>query len=637
MANANTETTPAAAAAATSTPCLTCYFKTRNETGDGMGKDSTSGKAFLFQEAGKKSSYLLQEQDQGSPGNSDDNDDIDCYSIPKPAHLVIEHDTNPTTNPNNDCPFFFGGLQIVFSTKSIEIYLTSPGGKETYLMTCKGIPYKKNTNEDAATKSASSERPKSAEWFRALCVVPGGPRSVSRLRIKLIGSTSATDATIIKVQYMKITARIVQHPPSPTRATTMKSTTTNTNSQRVGQKPSSYNAMFAPLMSTASARSTSEPPLTQSDLGAAMAGLSFMARKTEENMAELFKQQSKKVEEHVESCFTRMELQMRALKPTLAVQHQLIIQNQTIMKEQQRIMEYQTTQINNLLNDKHDLKVRVQSLQADISIIRSQSSNNNEDKVDTHVDHNVVKNSDSSAMATGPPNIAPMVDANDSPTTPSSVFDPENLDCTATAQKKGDKSCQIPIPDEGSDTKMENILLRNAIQNTSKGIDEKPLVAGCGGPTMMYDDTVEDIRITIEDINFQNAEEEIEMKANNLHFKKALEKTAKEIEEGPFNGGCGSMLTGAEVEIIRKIDAVISSHANPTTISKDSTNSPKLIPNNNDDEVYDHIANIEVTLVDDERTVVDDEDDDEEVPPNEKSIIESSSEEMLDVKSQEDK
>ncbi|VEU37241.1 unnamed protein product [Pseudo-nitzschia multistriata] len=124
----------------------------------------------------------------------------------------------------------------------------------------------------------------------------------------------------------------------------------------------------------------SEPPLTQSDLGAAMSGLSFMARKTEENMANLFRQQSTKMEEHMNSYFSGLEMQMCSLKHTLAAQYQLIQENQIIMKEQQGIIEYQTAQIEKLANDNDELKEKMRSLQEDISIFRLQGPCNNANK-----------------------------------------------------------------------------------------------------------------------------------------------------------------------------------------------------------------------------------------------------------------
>ena len=249
-------------------PQLTCYFKSRNENGDDdASTETTSGKALLCQETGKKSSFLLQPKNEQSPKDTDTKGGINWYSVPKPGHLFVEQDNHPTDTKG----FFFGGLQLIFDARNIEIYLTSPEGKESYLMTCKGIPYKMNGKENVSQESESK-----VEWRRALCVVPGGPRCISSLRIKLIGATSPPDSTTVKMQFLKLTARIVNaSAPSPRTPATP---------QRVKANPQSFSPnMFGPPTMNMNATSDSEPPLTQKDLGAAMAGLSFMARKTEEN------------------------------------------------------------------------------------------------------------------------------------------------------------------------------------------------------------------------------------------------------------------------------------------------------------------------------------------------------------------
>eukprot|EP00536_Pseudo-nitzschia_multiseries_P006760 jgi/Psemu1/324469/estExt_fgenesh1_pg.C_1480001 len=393
---------------------LTCYFRTSsNGNVDAVEKDGISGKISLFQEKGKKSSYLLQPQKQeGKEGSSDDNEQIHYHTIPRPAHLIIEH-TEPltddaSTETKRNCPFFFGGLQIVFSGKTVEIYLTNPDGKETYLMTCKGIPYRMNKKE-LGGKSAPIKISHVAEWHRAICVVPGGPRSISRLRIKLAGSVSAKDSTTVRLHYMKLTARMVNHSQASTDGTTTKMPGTNTNSQRVEQNKRNLHSSTMPIpgptansqrveqnqrntnhslmtsMAGNKGAPQSQPPLTQSDLGAAMAGLSFMARKTEENMTELFKQQSKQMEENIESFFAKMQMQMYTLNSTISVQQQLIKENQNIMKEQQKMIEHQTNQIQKLVDDNHDLKVKMQSLHVEFSLLGSGGSfyNYNVDEVKT--------------------------------------------------------------------------------------------------------------------------------------------------------------------------------------------------------------------------------------------------------------
>jgi len=339
---------------------------------------------------------------------------------------------------------------------------------------------------------------KPAEWHRAICVVPGGPRNITRLRIKLIGSISGADSITAKLHYMKLTARIPDHSSTTERtATTRKPPIATANSQRIEQNPRNSNhSMLAMMMGSTSASATttptSEPPLTQSDLGAAMAGLSFMARKTEENMADLFKQQSNNMVEHMNSCFKRLEIQTYTLQSSLTVQHQLTKENQTIMKEQQRIIEYQSTQIEKLLNDNHDLKVRMQALQTDFSILGSQGSLHNSDE----------------------------------------------------------------------------------------------------------------------------------------------DKKTRKIEERHSDGGCGCILDHTEEDIAKKINGAISSHINPSITASDTTaNTAKGVQNNNDDESCNHIANIEVMLVEDDPVAVNEADDDdcEDVSHEDKSFGESIPEGLADI------
>lgn len=574
-----------------STPHLICHFRTRRDENDAnVGKETTSGKAPLFRETGKKSSYLLQSQKAKSPENIDAKDDgIDWYSIPKPAHLVVEHEKNPTvtTESLQERTFFFGGLQLVFDAKNIEIYLTSPGGEESYLMTCKGIPYKMNEKENVSEESKSIQ-PKVVEWRRALCVVPGGPRCISCLRIKLIGSTSTSDNTNTKVRYMKLTARIVDPSPSSTGTSAQKSPVATTNPQQPGKNLRSFNpSMFAPTTTAKDATSNSEPPLTQKDLGAAMAGLSFMARKTEEQMADLFKQQSKKIENNLESYFARMESQLRALNPTLTFQHQLIKENQTILKEQQKVIDHQTTQINKLLNDNQDLQVRVQSLQADISILRSQESYSNARKANECSNENDTIISEKKVTAKHPPS---ELDADDSPS--------------------------APLDTEEKTIKMENDRLRNVLQNVARDIDEEPILRGCGGTAMVPPSAAlvtGKKNIKLENAHLRNViqnvsrgiDEEPLLKGcggtDAMYPEKADVKAAKEIEEIVQNSGCGFLLHGIEAEITRKIDSTISSRMKPSAVSLDTTRSIKNIQKKYCEELYNNTPNIEVTLMEEEQ------------------------------------
>jgi hypothetical protein len=555
-----------------------CYFRTRNENGDDAGNETTFGKALLFQETGKKSSYLLQRKEGQSLETMDANETIAWYSIPKPAHVVVEHDkhTATSTDSKKDRTFFFGGLQLVFDAKNVEIYLTSPEGKETYLMTSKGIPYKMNDEGSISKESESRER--KVEWRRALCVVPGGPRCISSVRINLIGDTSkaASTSNTINVRYLKLTARIVNNQsPSSNMPSKIKLPSKTNNPPQIGKTSNPF--MVAPAMSTTNPTSSSEPPLTQKDLGAAMAGLSFMARKTEENMSDLLEKQSKNIEKHLASYFTRIEMQMHALKPTLVMQHQLIKENQIMMKEQQQIIEYQTTQINKLLNDNQDLQVRVQSLQADVSILRSQVSDSNTGEENScYIQNAETSESKTTAKTSSFKSISPSDNA------PSSLV----------------------LRSKEIDIKMENAHLRKVIKNIARGIDEEPLLGGCGGTTGMHPGSMEDTVMNVENKSHHHAEsrEKVKTNTNPIDLEKVVREATKEIEDIPFSGGCGSILHGIEGEIMRKIDSVISSGINPSAVSLDTTRSLKNKQKKYSDEVYNHTSNIEVTLLQDEQT-----------------------------------
>mmetsp|Transcript_20623 Transcript_20623/g.42402 ORF Transcript_20623/g.42402 Transcript_20623/m.42402 type:complete len:630 (+) Transcript_20623:43-1932(+) len=612
MLNAKTPKSIAIDDSSTSTSHLVCYFKKTNKTSDNIENERITGKAVLFRELGKKSSYLFQQKQEGSSGNPNCKDKIDGYSIPTPANMVIEHDVRPATDATSESinysSFFFGGLQLVFSAKTIEIYLTVPGGEETYLMTCKGIPYNKDEKKNVSNESTSSIQSNAPLWRRALCVVPGGPRCVSSLRIKLIGSTSASDKTTINVQHIKLTARTVNPSQSSFRRpmAPKSSHTTSTNPQTAGRTipPSLNRSAFAPMTSSPhdSASMSSEPPLTQSDLGAAMAGLSFMARKTEENITALFKQQSKKMEDHLESYFAGIDQQMRTLKPVIVAQHQLIAENQTMIKKQQQIMDHQNTQINKLLNGNQDLKVRVQSLQADISILQSQASYTNRiDETNTSMNLGDIGNPETTVTEKSVP----------SSTLP--------LDVDADDDDDDDDFVRVVPGSDERIEKLENINLRKVIQNTARDFDEDPLLKGCGAPMMMYNGTDNRVKINKEPIDFQHLDHGTNTTTKNLYLKKVVGNAAKDLGAIPFAGGCGAMLHDMEGGIMRKIDAAISSRIRPSTIPLDTTESIKQIQQKYHHEFYNHSANIEVTLKEDEGIQLDEEDDKEKIFFDEKS------------------
>jgi len=163
----------------------------------------------------------------------------------------------------------------------------------------------------------------------------------------------------------------------------------------------------------------------------------------------------------------------------------------------------------------------------------------------------------------------------------------------------------LVIRSKDIDIKMENAHLRKVIKNIARGIDEEPLLGGCGGTTGMHPGSMEDTVVNVENKSHHHAKSGEKVKTNNTnpnHFEKVVREATKEIEDIPFSGGCGSILHGIEGEIMRKIDSVISSGIDPSAVSLDTTRSLKNIQKKYSDEVYNHTSNIEVTLLQDEQT-----------------------------------
>ena len=99
--------------------------------------------------------------------------------------------------------------------------------------------------------------------------------------------------------------------------------------------------------------------------------------------------------------------------------------------------------------------------------------------------------------------------------------------------------------------------------------------------------------------------------SNENRLKKAVYLGAREIEEIPSIGGCGSMLYDIEGGIMKKIDSAISSSVDPSSIPLDTTRSIEGIQKKYCEEYYNNTQNIEVALVQDESTEVDEEESDD--------------------------
>ena len=440
-------------------PHLECYFRTGQvedvanaESPDGVGdgggeghgdgaysqfeaKTTVQGRAMLAQEEGKKSSFLLTHLTTTSPSPSSTSADQSnagnklLHSIgPCPSHIVVEYkpswslssskqqqqqsatqQRDTTTSP---VPFFLGGVQLVSSAKDAVVYWTGLDGKEMYLMTSKGIKFR-GTLPRALTDIDPSM--KNREWFKSICVIPGGPRPILRLRISL-KNVRPKDSKFADVLSMKLTARLTEQPPtSPTLSqsqvqtqnssqprpstqgghlvSSRSTTTSKTPSTSASHSPIGPIAAVASVSSSTSTsipvvpvpvpqlqehkrpqaqqqqqqqQSRGEPPITQSDLDAAMAAMSFMSRSMEKAVCE-------RLEKHTTSCVSSVEREVSALKSIIMAQQQQLIETQKILRQQQILLDRQSNQIRDMRLHQEDIRLCVQAVQADMSIVKCNS------------------------------------------------------------------------------------------------------------------------------------------------------------------------------------------------------------------------------------------------------------------------
>ena len=379
-------------------------------------------------------------------------------------------------------------------------------------------------------------------------VVPGGPRSISKLKIEPVDSSNSEDDMIL---YVKLTARLTA--PQSIMITPQVTTVSDTLSRKVisSKSPCSTledNKNFKQRLDQKVA-SNNDPPVTQSDLGATMAGLSFMAREIEKNTVESLKEHSNKLETNMESYFSKLELGLRGLTSTLIAQHQVINENQTMIQEQER-------QIQKLLNNGLDLKVRVQSLQAEISILRhnlpivtgkNQLSNSVNDHDDNYVD---IGDNDDYHHDEKEDHYIDVDDHNHYETTDSPSFSQDE-----------------------EDVKIENDRVTKA---KSEGADH---TAGC----------------------FPVTSEIIKEPQDPAGIHKATKTTLRKSDDKSFFR-CGPIIADTEEQIMKNIDSMfLPSHASENfKCSEILKNSSSMENVGNNDKEYNYTANVEVALIEKE-------------------------------------
>eukprot|EP00980_Cylindrotheca_fusiformis_P028458 scaffold22600_cov195-Cylindrotheca_fusiformis.AAC.2 len=339
--------------------------------------DNTSNQR-LDQETGKKSSFLLHLEDA---------------VLEKPMHTQVIVENNSQNNF-----FFLGGFQIISNAKQSDVYLTDNDGNEKILTTSRGIPFEKGNGE---------------KWFKAVCVIPGGPRSVTRLRLRL-SSLQPADTTILRVKYLKLTARIPEKAAVPQKAAPPREqlgamplpALKDAGSPLGGAQPSALSFMFHPhqqspfaetsrtnlnfggvpskhphLNAASPPTSTSNPHsnlqnspssqrLTQDDLGAAMAGISMMARSTQKEMEESLNQHVSKLQQSVDARWIKMEGYISSLTSVVVSQKTVLDEKCKILMQQHETISEQSRQISALVKTQQEMVSTLIALQSDVSGLR---------------------------------------------------------------------------------------------------------------------------------------------------------------------------------------------------------------------------------------------------------------------------
>jgi hypothetical protein len=318
-------TDPLSLPAAASLQCTLCSSAGEND------ETSNNNKLQLFRpDETKKSVFWLDAPD---PATADSN------SVKAPAHCYIEHSQSTI--------FFLGGFQLVSNAKTVEIYTVSAdNNKEDYLTTSRGIP--------------SQETPGS---FKVMCVVPGGPRPIVRLHLKLLSLKQAPPSTesvsMAKLVSIKLTARIpaAQSAGPPQSAPQPSKTDTST-------APS-----LASMMNTTSTlpeQHQQAPGPTMDDVGAAMAGVSFMVRSTEDRLVETMQvglSQLHTAAQQSSQSNQTMDMRLQVLQQTVVQQTHMLERQHITMQQQHVLLEQQGRALETLKQQQQDLLCAFDSMQ----------------------------------------------------------------------------------------------------------------------------------------------------------------------------------------------------------------------------------------------------------------------------------
>lgn len=281
---------------------------------DEASASATSTRSLTLEE-GKKSSFILD----CSEGEDDE------FGVEKPAHLFLQATASSAADKSQHqaalLPFVLGGFELVSNSRSIEVYVTDDDKKEEYLTTCRGI--KVDTNSDL--------------WYKVLLVVPGGPRSMTRLRLKML-SIRPPKSTKSILQLLKVKGRLPQIEIQ--QQATMPATAAATRSSIPMQQQQQQHAATSP--------SGAAGGLDASDISAAMAGMQFMVRSTETRIVETMQSNLQQLQTNmmggIQQALLMQATQLQQLQGVVHQQNQLITQQHGIIQglQQQQVQLVQS-------------------------------------------------------------------------------------------------------------------------------------------------------------------------------------------------------------------------------------------------------------------------------------------------------
>lgn len=156
------------------------------------------------QEENKKSSFILGQCPVKLCMQTKSDDSSASHDQAQKALSTASTSISCSTSDSDENEIYlFGGFELIASIKSTEVYVTpsdSAKKEENYITTCKGIPHRDNEQEDLGPV------------FKFIFVLPGGPKPVTNVRLKFVGTNrpldDASSCTNIIIRALKLKGRL---------------------------------------------------------------------------------------------------------------------------------------------------------------------------------------------------------------------------------------------------------------------------------------------------------------------------------------------------------------------------------------------------------------------------------------------